>query len=377
MSGTARIARVDVVPVRVPRRGTFALQRGDSDANSWFSIVRVETDDGVVGWGECTTRVRSMHWILLDHLAEIIVGRDPFDLVGLHAAMDAEEMLATERLSHWNPIRAAVDVAVHDAQARTLGVPLYQLLGGRRRHAIDVIKNVGVGSPEASAELAVELVDQGYQAVKLRVGRDPDLDLARVRAVREAVGSGVRIRIDANQAWDPTAAVAAITRMDEYGLEAVEQPCPWWDVRGNAEVVRQVGVAVISDEGFWTVPEAQTLLRDRAADVLHIYLGKCGGLLPSMQIATVAESFGGAVTTGERVPLGVAEAAHLHFTASLRELEYPCALAYDLNEHDLLVESPERRKGQIIVPDRPGLGVDVDEDKLSFYSRDGSGLPWR
>lgn len=373
----ARVSRIDVVPVRVPRRGVFALQRGGSDAASWFAVVRVETDDGVVGWGECTTRVRSMHWILRDHLADLLLGRDPFDLVGIHRAMDVEEMLATERLSHWNPIRAAVDVALHDIQGRSFGVPLHRLLGGKQRDSIETIKNVGVASPERSAERAAQLVEDGYRIVKLRVGTDTALDVARVRAVREAVGPDIRIRVDANQAWDPTSAVEAIRQMHEYGLHAVEQPCPYWDIRGNAEVVARAGVPVIADEGFWTVPEAQNLLSARAADVLHIYLGKCGGIFPSMRIVAVAESFNAAVSPGERVPLGIGEAAHLHLASVLPALEHPCALAYDLNEDDLLVTSIERSGGHYVVPDSPGLGIEVDEDKLAFYSRDSGGLPWR
>lgn len=376
-AANARIARVDVVPVKVPRAGVFTLQRGDSDTASWFAVVRIETDDGVVGWGECTTRVRSMHWLLLDHLAEVVVGRDPFDVVGIHAAMDVEEMLATERLSHWNPIRAAIDVALHDIQGRHLGVPVHQLLGGKQRDAVEIIKNVGVTGPEESAERAAELAGAGHRYLKLRVGKNLDADVARVRAIREAVGDDVRIRIDANQAWDATSAVASVTRMHEYVLHAVEQPCPYWDVRGNAEVVARVAVPVIADEGFWTAQEAQHLLTARAADVLHVYLGKCGGIHPSMRIVGLAESFGAAVSMGERVPLGIAEAAHLHVAAVLGSLEHPCALAYDLNEHDLLVASPDRTKGHIVVPDGPGLGIDVDEDKLEFYSRDGWGLPWR
>lgn len=374
---TARVSRVDVVPVKVPRSGYFALQRGNSDAASWFAVVRIETEDGVVGWGECTTRVRSMHWILLDHLAELVVGRNPFDVIGIHAAMDVEEMLATERLSHWNPIRAAIDVALYDIQGKYLDMPISQLLGGAQRDSIETIKNVGVDSVEASAALAQKYVAAGYRAVKLRVGKDAALDLARVRAVRAAVGDDIRIRVDANQAWDPTSALAAIARMDEYGLHSVEQPCAFWDVRGNAEVVAGTTVPVISDEGFWTVHEAQVLLTSRAADVLHIYIGKCGGLLPSSRIIAVAEAFGASVTPGERVPLGIAEAAHVHLAATARTLDHPCALSYDLNEHDLLVTSLHRDGGRITVPDGPGLGVDIDVDKLAFYARDGWGLPWK
>jgi L-alanine-DL-glutamate epimerase-like enolase superfamily enzyme len=372
----SRIERIDVVPVTVPRKGTFDLQRGASATASDCAVVRLQTRDGVVGWGECTTRVRSMHHILRDHLAEVVVGRSVFDVVGAHRAMDVAELLATERPSHWNPIRSAIDMAMYDAQGHTTGVPLHSLLGGKQRDEVETVKNVGVASPEVSAERARQLVDAGYRIVKLRVGSDADLDEARVAAVRAAVGDGIRIRVDANQAWDPTSAIGAIRRMHAYRLHAVEQPCPFWDIAGNAEVVANVEPPVISDEGIWTVPETQNLLRARGADVLHPYLGKCGGIHPTMQIIAVAQAFNAKVSPGERVPLGIGEAAHVHVAAVLRDLEHPCALSYDLNEHDLLTESLPRTGGRIRVPDGPGLGITVDEDRLAHYNREDGPLPW-
>jgi L-alanine-DL-glutamate epimerase-like enolase superfamily enzyme len=364
-----RITGVDVLPVDVPRRGVIELQRGTTPPVSPFTVVRVRTSEGVTGYGEGVTTVRGIHAFATDHLVELLIGADPFDVTGIHRAMDRIEVMKTERLAQWNPIRAAIDIALYDVQGRFLGVPIHDLLGGKQRDGFEVCKNVGVSEPAASAERAVRFVEDGYRTLKLRVGTDVDLDVARVRAVREAVGPGIRIRVDANQAWDPTTAVVAIKRMAEWGLEGVEQPCRYWDLRAAAEVVSRVDVPVIADEGFWTVDDAQLLLSARGADVLHLYLGKCGGIQPSTKIVAVAQAFGAAVTFGERIPLGIAEAAHCHVVAALPESRFPHALAYDFNEHDLLV-SPVRKEGGLMhVPDGPGLGVEVDEEKLAFYAR--------
>ena len=231
------------------------------------------------------------------------------------------------------------------------------------------MKNVGIADVARSAETAQEIVAQGYRCIKMRVGADLQADSKRVEAVRKAVGPDVRIRLDANQAWSPKDAVMQIQRLESFGLEAVEQPCAYWDLRGNAEVVSRVSVPIIADEGFWTPHDAQVLLTAGAADVLHVYLGKCGGFFQSLRIAAIAHGFGKTLTVGERVPLGIGEAAHAHFVAALARCDYPAEPAYDLNKHDLLVTPVRKEHGRMYVPDGPGLGIEVDEDKLSFYTR--------
>ena len=365
-----QITAVDVIPVDVPRQGGFALQRGPTPPSSPFTIVRVRTNEGVVGYGEGVTTDRSMASVLREHLAEIAVGRDLFDLTGLHAALDRVEMMKTERVGHWNPARAAIDIAVHDAQARWLDIPLSDLLGGRRRDEIEVCKNVGVSDPTETARTAAALVEAGYRTLKVRVGADLEAEDERLTAIRGGVDPDVRIRLDANQAWDPMAAVRAIDRLARHGLEAVEQPCHFADVRGAADVAARVSVPLIADEGFWTAFEARELLVARAAHALHVYLGKCGGIRPAMEIVALARAFGVAVTLGERIPLGIALAAHLHVAAALDEAPFAHALAYDLNESDLLTTPIPVRAGRMPVPQGPGLGIEVDEDRLAFYARE-------
>lgn len=364
-----QIARVEVIPVEVPRRGSFDLQRGRTPASSPFTVVRITTHEGVVGYGEGDTTVRSLYTVAQDHLAEALLGHDAFDLTGIHARLNAIEMMLTERLGHWNCVRCAIDMALHDVMGKTLGVPLYKLLGGKQRDAFDIVKNIGVSDPDATAETAKLWREQGYRHIKLRVGGSHELDIARLKAVRGALGSTVNIRVDANQAWTPKEAIARIRDIEAYAVSGVEQPCKFWDMAGNAEVVRAVSVPIISDEGFWTLADARQVLEARAADLLHVYLGKCGGLRESMKIAALAESFGASITVGERVPLGISEAAHAHYAAALPNAHFPAALAYDLNEHDLLRTPVRKEGGRMYVPDGPGLGIEVDEDALQHYTR--------
>jgi L-alanine-DL-glutamate epimerase-like enolase superfamily enzyme len=365
MKPELKISAVDVFPLVVPRNGTFNLHRGASATSSVFTILRIKTNEGVVGYGEATTRVRSMYKVVEDFLVDLVMGEDPFNLVGIHRKIDVVELMNVERNSDWNAVRAAIDMALYDIQGKWLGVPVYQLLGGKQRDSFEVVKNVGVDSPDVTANNAVKTVAQGYKIIKLRVGADIELDMARLKAVREAVGSDVRIRVDANQAWDPKTAIKTIHRMEAYNLEAVEQPSKRWHL---AEVVGRVDVPIIADEEIWSVEDAQDLLASRGADVLHVYLSKCGGIHRTMKIAAVAESLGAFLTLGERVPLGISEAAHCHVAVTLPSLPYPCAIAYDLNKDDLLVKPIRKEKGLMYVPEGPGLGIEVDETKLTSFS---------
>jgi L-alanine-DL-glutamate epimerase-like enolase superfamily enzyme len=365
--GPLTIEAVDVIPVHVPRTGVFNLQRGPSDAVSPFTVVRLRTREGVVGYGESVTRARSLHRVLTDHLLDAVVGHDAFDVLGLHRRVDEIETLVTERREHWSPIRAALDMASYDLQGKWLGLPVHRLLGGAQRDRVETVKNVGVGTPQEAAETARRYADVGYRLIKVRVGRDPALDLARLAAVREAVPDGVRIRVDANEAWDAVTAIRQIDRMSAFGLESAEQPCKHWDLAGSARVAAATNVPIVADESVWSLGDAANLLRAGAADVLHLYLGKSGGIYPAMQTIATAEALGGAVTIGERVPLGISEAAHLHVAAATRRLDYPCALSYDLNESNLLTSPTPRDGAHLLVPDGSGLGVEVDTDKLEFY----------
>jgi len=366
-SSGLRIVRIDVIPVTVPRRGVFHLQRGASDAVSPFTVVRITTDEGVVGYGESVTRTRQLHTVLTDHLTEVLVGCSAFDVVGVHRRIDAVETLVTERREHWSPIRAAVDMALYDIQGRYLDVPVHHLLGGKQRDRIETVKNIGIGTAEEAAERGRAFVELGYRVLKVRVGADHRADMERLAAVRAAVDDSVLLRVDANEAWDAQVAVARIADLHRFGLEAVEQPCRHSDLRGLAHVVRRSPVPVIVDESLWSLGDTVNIFAAEAADVAHLYIGKCGGIHPVMRIAAVVDGFAKSLTFGERVPLGISEAAHAHVAAVQPTPGYPHALSYDLNEHDLLVEPLRRDGAHLVVPDGPGLGVQVDEDKLEFY----------
>jgi L-Ala-D/L-Glu epimerase / N-acetyl-D-glutamate racemase len=364
----ARIAKVEVFAVEVPRRATFSLHRGTTPTVSRFTLVKLTEESGITGWGETAFPFAPYAQVLRDYIAPIAQGADPAEIDAIHRGIDRTEMMVMERVGYWNPARATLDIALHDLTGKLLHVPVWKLLGERHRHIIPMVKNVGVAPTDETRRAAEALVAEGYTVVKVRVGSDLETDIERVTAVREAIPVVVPIRIDANQAWSLEEAAAALERMAPFGLESIEQPLGRLDLSGARELRARTRVPLIADEGFWTADEARLLASAGAADVLHLYLSKCGGLLPARRIADAAVAAGLDVTLGERVPLGICEAADAHFAASLADLRYPCALSYDLNAHDLLKRSLRRERGALYLPEGDGLGIDVDEDQVARYT---------
>jgi muconate cycloisomerase len=189
--------------------------------------------------------------------------------------------------------------------------------------------------------------------------------------VREAVGPGVRLGVDANGGWSPPVAVATIRRLYEYDIFFVEQPVAPLDVAWIAEVRRQVEIPVMADESVYTVHDAMALARAGAADALSIYVGKSGGIGPARDIASVAKAAGLTCTVGSNLELGVASATMIHLalaTPGIGAEEFPCDIIGPLfYEAELLAEPLQIGGGQARAPERPGLGVELNEEAVEQF----------
>ena len=369
-----KVSRVETIAVQVPLQAELAIRssRGAHTASP-FLLVKVHTDEGVVGLGEvsCTPRwsgedqFTAAHFIQ-DLLAPQLVGENPADVERLTGKL--------RRALAVNPFtKAALEMALWDILGKMAGLPVYRLLGGAVRDSVATKWSVSGVEPEKAAAIARWAVEQGFRAMKVKVGLDLAGDLARVRAVREAVGPEVRLGVDANGGWSPRAAVEAIRRLSEYDIWFVEQPVPPGDPAWMAEVRRQVRTPVMADESVYTAQDAMALARAGAADVFSIYVGKSGGIAPARQIAAVAETAGLTCTVGSNLELGVASAAMIHLamaTPGIGAEEFPCDIIGPLfYEEDILAEPLRLAGGRAFPPERPGLGVDLDEEKVRRYSR--------
>jgi L-alanine-DL-glutamate epimerase-like enolase superfamily enzyme len=368
-----KITSVETIPVKVPIRPEFQI-RGSLGwhTESPFLLLRVHTDEGLTGLGEvsCTPvwsgedQVTAAH-IISGFLAPALQDEDPRDIERLTVKM--------RRAVAGNPFtKSGLEMALWDILGKSTGVPVYRLLGGKVRDTVPIKMSVSGTGPERAAQLAEWAMGRGLKALKVKVGIEPEGDVARVKAVRAAIGPAVRLGADANGGWSPRVAIQTIRRLaDECQIFFAEQPVAPLDVQWMADVRRNVPVPIMADESCYTLQDAMALVRAEAADILSVYVGKGGGIGPARKIAAVAEAAGLTCTVGSNLELGVASAAMAHLasaTTGIGAEEFPCDILGPLGyEDDVLTEPLEFRDGAIRAPDKPGLGVELDEAKLARY----------
>jgi muconate cycloisomerase len=369
-----KITRVESIPVRVPIHPQRAIRasRGTHSVSP-FLLVKVHTSDGLVGLGEvsCTPRWSGEDQVTAAHfvdtiLAPLLTGQDPTHIERLTVAM---------RLAlAGNPFtRAGLEMALWDLLGKIAGLPVYTLLGGPVRDWVPTKFSVSGLEPAAAADLAQWACAQGFTTMKVKVGIQPDGDVARARAVRQAIGPDIRLGVDANGGWpSPRVAIPTIQRLvAEADIFFAEQPVPPLDVAWLAEVRSRVAVPIIADESLYSLQDGMALARAGAADVLSIYVGKAGGIGPARKIAALAEAAGLVCTVGSNLELGIGSAAMAHLalaTTAIGAEEYPCDILTPFYYEDDVVAEPITIEGGRARPtDRPGLGVDLDEAKVNRY----------
>lgn len=369
-----KISHIETIPVRVPINPQRAIHGGrGSHTESPFVLVKVHTDEGMVGLGEvsCTPiwsgedQTTAIHCINT-YLAPLLVGEDP-------TAIERLTLRMHRKIAGHPFTKAGVEIAFWDLLGKIAGLPLYRLLGGPVRDAVPTKFSISGREPDRTAEIAVWAVEQGFRTLKVKVGIEPEQDMARVRAIRAAVGPDIRLAIDANGGWSTRTAIQTIQRLADCRLIFAEQPVAPLDVTWMAEVRRQVSIPIMADESVATLQDAMALVRASAADILSVYVGK-GGLGVARKIAAVAEAAGIVCTVGSNLELGVASAAMIHLALATPAIDaetFPCDIIGPFfYESDILAEPLPIQAGIASAPSGPGLGVALDERLVEQYRVD-------
>ena len=367
-----KITRIRVREVAIPLLKSYTISRVGTLTKTGSVVLEMDTDQGLTGVGESDPALmftgESQHTVmavLRHHLGPSILGRNPLELEQLHGLMDS--------ICVGNPFaKATIDLACHDITGKFLNVPVYQLYGGLVSESIEVMWSLGSDSVEANVEDAVRRVEEGYRTIGLKVGTlEPKYDIARVRAVRKAVGEDIQIRCDANQAWGAAEAIETIRRMEEFDICMVEQPVAGWDIEGLARVKASVNVPVAVDEGLHSPLDALTIIKADAADIFSIKTTKMGGLLPTWKTASIIQAAGRKVFVNSMIELGVSVMSGLNFAVSNPSLFQS---GHALNsvrrlQDDILADPPPYEGNKILAPrGRAGLGVALDQKKMSKYA---------
>lgn len=321
-------------------------------------FVRLRTEDGVTGLGETspyspvTSETQQTDVAMAPTLADLVRGRDPFTLAKIVDDMDVCS-------PHTTSIKAAFEMALWDICGKIAGLPIYCLLG-KYRDSFDTDKTIFIDTPTAMAEAAREVVRQGFRTVKVKVGESPEIDIERLRVVREAVGSDIAIRIDANQGWSPAQAVRSLHGIETYHIQACEQPVPHWDMEGLRYVRDHSSVPIMADESVHSPHDAIEAIRKNAVDLINIKLMKTGGILNAVRVAQIAAAADIQCMLGcmNETSLGLTAAAHV--IASQKNLIYADLDSYLFAVSNPIIGGMEIRQGTVYLPTTPGLGLDID-----------------
>lgn len=347
-----RLGKISV-PLRVPFKTALRSVNSVEDV-----IVELHTDTGAVGYGEAPPTgaitgdtTGAIVGAIQDHIAKSILGRDVDEFEDVLQLVQGCIVKNTSA-------KAAVDIALWDLYGQLYKIPVYKLMGGARKQIVTDI-TISVNSPEEMARDAINAVERGYDTLKIKVGANPELDVARLTAVRKAIGESTRIRIDANQGWEPKQAVRLLNQMQEKGLdiEFVEQPVKAHDFAGLKYVTERSYVPVLADESVFSPEDALTIMQMGAADLVNIKLMKCGGLYNALKIASAAEVYGVECMIGCMLEAKISVNAAVHLACAKKiitkiDLDGPV-----LCSEDPILGGAVFEEQRITVSDEPGLGV--------------------
>lgn len=369
---TARIAHIDVIPIRAPRKEAVrsGLNANDPVSASEFGIIRVVTDSGLEGLGEISITFPRIGHSLCHAAANLIgpalIGADC--LARPRALAEIDRLLGGELSAPY--LRAAFEMALLDLAGKLYGAPVYELLGGRMRERVPLAWGIYQKAPAEMAADAAAGVAAGFHAIKLKVGRALEEDLEAVRAVAGAVGSNTPLRLDANGAWSSVAeAAAAIEALAEAARIAwVEQPLPRHDLDGLRLLRQRTGVPIMADESCQSLRDAYDLARAQAADVFNVYVTEAGGLEAASAIFAFAASVGIPCILGSQAEMGVGTAACAHLGVAVARLPYACETFGPLRYLEDVVSAPVPIAGGFLTPPAgPGLGVSLNWEVVNRY----------
>lgn len=362
-----KIASVHVDMVRIAPKKAYNMGGHDHSGMNYHGLlVRVRTEDGVEGLGEVFVTPGwygpdtplSYFYLINKVFGPAIIGESVFNTAKIVRLMDRLWMG-----NLWS--KAAMENALYDAAAKTVKRPLVDLIGGQVRDRFPVVGGIGSDSPEEMARSAREYVDRGFRTIKLKIGEvgNTDLDVARVRLVREEVGPDIVIRVDANQAYDTDVrgAISLIRKLETYELDHVEQPLAHWHIEGMARIRGAIDTRLMADECVHSAEDARRVIEAGAADVIKLKMAKNGGYQKCQEIIALCAVAGVEVELGNGLQTSV---------AALHELSLACSnpLVHPAGEFpgpdklvsDILVSPMQIVDGEAILPAGPGIGSDLD-----------------
>lgn len=369
MTNEHKIISGQIHVVELPVTETHSHGSGDVSAIKTV-LLELTTDSGITGWGEASpwpvfTGTAQANVAALQHyMLPRVMGRSPFDAGAL--------MEQADRIIVGHPeAKAALETALLDISGRALGLPVHRLLGGARRDRVPL--SFSIANPDFQQDLAKleRLYEDGLRIFKLKTGFDSHrFDLMRLETLREKYQDTLDLRIDYNQGMASHEALPRLRDMEGFGLTFIEQPVPRDDLDTMAHLTHALTTPLMADESVFNPREALTGVGKRVADIFSLKIMKSGGLRRALDVAAIARAAGIGVYGGCMFETGVAHAAGTHLVAAVADLSLGCEfyMANYYLKDDILSEPFPVRDGFVHVPMAPGLGVEVDRERVKHHA---------
>lgn len=327
-------------------------------------FIRIHTSEGVTGVGECSA------FPMIAGETQATCFEMARDFAGLWKNKPAlaiqDRMQELDLFTAGNyTAKSAFDLALHDIAAKVAGQPLYRFLGGKQK-SIESDLTIGIDTPEKMAEQAVAFKAKGVNIIKVKLGKDPIVDVERIRQIRESIGGTIRLRIDANQGWSYEEAFQTLTALARYDIEFCEQPMRKWNDERLPELCRLSPIPLMADESVFTHHDADRLIRNKACHYINIKFAKSGGIQEARRINQVAENNSIACMLGGMLESRLALSAKVHFAMAHDNIRF-----YDLDTcllghlTDPVIGGVSYQGMHLVLPESPGIGADVDETYLA------------
>lgn len=359
-----KITSVEVIKLNLPYKEPFVISLGVINSATNV-VVKINTDSGLTGIGECAPFVyivgetQETVFELSKQIGKMLKGRDPFAIEDRLAEID-------KAVKANYTMKSAFDMALYDLLAKKASLPLYKLLGGSNSREIYTDMTISIGDPAKVAKDALEFKNAGFPAIKVKLGTTAKEDVARIKAIREAVGMDYPVRIDANQGWDTVTAIKTLQELEKYNIEHCEEPIPHWNNKELVKVRENSPISIMADESVFNHHDAFRLASMGACDYFNIKFSKSGGINNALKIIAIAEASGIKCQVGCMSETRYGLTALMHLVAARNNIVY-----YDIDSSLMLAEDPVvggieyKGKGKWELGDAIGIGADFKEDVLN------------
>lgn len=355
------IKKIELYKLSIRLKEPFITSLGRDDY-ARNVLVKIITDGGITGFGECSPYMaingesQDTCYVVGEYFATLLANKNALDIPARIADMD-------KLIYGNNSIKSAFDMALYDISAQHAGVPLYAFLGGKKDKVIFTDYTVSIGEIDKMAADAVKIKEQGYPAIKIKLGQDGKKDVERIKAIRAAVGNDIPLRIDANQGWNVEEAILTLNALASFSIQHCEEPIPRWDYMNLPKVKKASPIPIMADESCGDEHDAERLLNIDACDYLNIKLGKAGGIFKALKIVELATKKNMPLQVGAFMESRLAMTAFAHFA-----LCSPLIVHFDFDTALMFSEDPiaggivYEKNGLIHVPEKAGLGAEMESN---------------